>query len=417
MKNIKTNNMIWIIGLLLVLILTPSVFADAGMSVSVSKYEPYPATPGQTVKVWLLVQNTGDMDINDISVEVLPQAPFTPYNQASVQNISILGARKDYLIDFTLKVDDNAVEGNNNLRIRYSYGSAPTQDTDLPIYIQTKDSTLTIDNVQMNPTEIVPGSDGTLTITVKNTAPSTMTDLSMKLQLQAIIGGVLVDLPFAPMDSGTERRVYTLEAGQSTDFTYDLRAYPDAVSKVYKIPFTLSYYDSTGAAKNETDYVGVVVNGVPDISMLIDKTDLSMQTRSGSMTLKIINKGVSDIKFLNVVLQKSPDFELLSNTDTTYVGNLVSDDYQTAEYKINIKSSKNDIIVPVTLQYRDSNNKYYEKNFNVDLNLIDSNKLNPKTGLGGYSWISIIIVLLIGGGIWYYFKNKTKKNKKGQFYQ
>jgi hypothetical protein len=417
MKNIKMNNMNWIIGLLLVLILIPNALAYTGMTVSVSKYEPYPATPGQLVKVWLLVQNTGDNDIKDVSVEVIPQSPFTPYNQDNVQNISILGAKKDYLVDFNLKVDSNAVEGNNNLKVAYKYDTAPLQIKDLEIYVQTKDSTLTIDSVKMNPAEISPGNDGTLTITVKNNAPSTMTDLSMKLQLQAIIGATLVDLPFAPMDSGTERRVYKLESGQSTDFTYSLRAYPDAVSKVYKIPFTLTYYDSVGTAKNKTDYVGVVVNGLPDISMLIDKTDLSMQKRTGSITLKIINKGVSDIKFLNVVMQKSSDFELLSNTETTYVGNLVSDDYQTADYKINVLSKANKINVPITLQYRDSNNKYYEKNFNVELNLVDDTKLNPKNGIGGYSWISIIVILLIGGGIWYYFKNKNKKNKKGQFYQ
>ena len=408
--------MIWIVGLMLIFILTPSVLADAGISVSISKYDPYPATPGQTVKVWLLVQNTGDVDAKDVKIEILPQAPFTIYNDDSIKTLSILGAQKDYLIDFNFKVDDNAVEGYNNLKVKYSTGTSSTE-TDLQVYVQAKDSTLTIDNVTMNPSEISPGSDGTLTITVKNNAPSTMTDLSMQLQLQAIIGATLVDLPFAPMDSGTEHRVYRLEPGQSTDFTYSLRAYPDAASKVYKIPFTLTYYDSLGNAKNKTDYVGVVVNGVPDISMLIDKTDLSMQQRSGSITLKIINKGVSDVKFLNVILQKSNDFESLSNTDTTYVGNLVSDDYQTAEYNINIKSKENTIAIPVLLQYRDANNKYYEKNFNVELNLVDSSKLNPKKGIGGYSWISIIIILLIGGGIWYYFRNRSKKNKKGQFYQ
>jgi len=413
----KGNNMIWIVGLLLVFILTPSVMASAGLSVSVSKYDPYPATPGQVVKVWLLVQNIGDQDAKNITIELVPQAPFSIYNDESIKTIDILGQQKDYLVDFNLKVADNAVEGINNLKIKYSIGTGAIQEKNVDISVQTKDSTLSIDSVKMNPTELSPGDDGTLTITVKNNAPSTMTDLSMKLQLQAIIGATLVDLPFAPMDSGTERRIYKLEPGQSTDFVYDLRAYPDAVSKVYKIPFTLTYFDSLGAAKNKSDYVGVVINGVPDISMLIDKTDLTMQTRTGSVSFKIINKGVSDVKFLNVILQKSADYDLLSNTDTVYVGNLVSDDYQTTEYKLNIKSDKNIITIPVTLQYMDSNNKYYEKTFNVDLNMIDSNKLNPKKGIGGYSWISIIIVLLIAGGIWYYFKNKNKKNKKGQFYQ
>lgn len=181
----KTNYMIGIVGVvLLALMLIPNVvLADTSVSVTISKYEPYPATPGQTVKVWLLVQNNGDSDAKDLSVNVIPQAPFSLYNQDSMTNISILGAKKDYLIDYNLKVDDNAVEGNNNLRVVYSYDTAQGQVVDLPIFVQAKDSSLTIDSVKMTPTEIVPGSDGTLTITVKNNAPSTMTDLSMQLQL------------------------------------------------------------------------------------------------------------------------------------------------------------------------------------------------------------------------------------------
>ncbi|MGV8172490.1 MAG: COG1361 S-layer family protein [Candidatus Woesearchaeota archaeon] len=412
----KKDYMIGILGLLLIIMLVPNVLAETGMSISVSKYEPYPATPGQTVKVWLLLQNTGDTDLKGITVEAISQSPFTPYNQENVKTIDLLGAHKDYLIDFNLKIDDNAVEGYNDLRIRYGFAGGTIQQKTVELYVQTRDSTLTIEDVSMEPSEISPGTDGTLTITIKNNAPSTMTDLSMKLQLQAIIGAALVDLPFAPIDSGTERRIYMLESGKSTEFQYNLRAYPDAVSKVYKIPFTLTYYDSLGNAKNKTDYVGVIVNGVPDISVIIDKTDLTMQTRNGIITLKIINKGVSDMKFLNVILKDSQDFEVLSNSDTTYVGNLVSDDYQTAEYRINVKSKENTINMPVTLQYRDANNRYYEKIFNVELNLIDSKKIESNNK-GGFPWLIVIIILVIVGGIWYYFKNKNKKNKKGQFYQ
>jgi hypothetical protein len=411
----KKNNMIWIMGLFLILMLVPNVLAETGLSVSVSKYEPYPATPGQTVKVWLLLQNTGDTDLKGVTVEAISQSPFTPYNQDSVKTIDILGAHKDYLIDFNLKVDDNAVEGYNNLKIKYGYIGGTIQEKNVELYVQTRDATLTIESVNMEPSEISPGNDGILTIVVKNNAQSTMTDLSMKLQLQAVIGATLVDLPFAPLDSGAERRIYMLEPGKSAEFQYNLRAYPDAISKVYKIPFTLTYYDSLGGAKNKSDYVGVIVNGVPDISIIVDKTDMTMQNRNGMITLKVINKGVSDIKFLNIILKDNADYEMLSNSDTTYVGNLVSDDYQTAEYQISVKTKANTLNMPVTLQYRDSNNRYYEKNFNVELNLIDSNKINPK-GKGGFSWVIIIIVLLAIGGFWYY-RRSHRKNKKGQFYQ
>lgn len=411
----KKDYMIGILGAIMILMLVPNVLADTGMSISVSKYEPYPAAPGQTVKVWLLVQNTGDTDLKNINVEAISRSPFSPYNQDSIKTIDILGAHKDYLIDFNLKVDDNVVEGYNNFRIKYGYGGGTIQEKDVEIYVQTRDATLTIEEVSVEPSEISPGTDGILTISVKNNAPSTMTDLSMKLQLQAIVGSTLVDLPFAPIDSGTERRIYMLEPGKSTEFQYKLRIYPDATSRVYKIPFTLTYYDSLGNAKNKSDYVGIVVNGVPDISIIVENTDLTMQNRNGMVELKVINKGVSDIKFLNVIVKETGDFEMLSNSDTTYLGNLISDDYQTAEYRINLKSKENTIQIPVTLQYRDSNNRYYEEKINVELNLIDSNKIKSGSK-GGFGWIFFIVILLAVGGIWYY-RRTHKKNKKGQFYQ
>jgi LPXTG-motif cell wall-anchored protein len=419
----KTNTMkgkLLILGIMMLVILqASSVLGLVGLDISLSKYDPYPATPGQTVKVWLLVQNTGDSDAKDVNIELVPQPPFTLYNQDSaLKNISILGAGKDYLIDYTLKVDNNAVQGTNSLKIIYSHSaSSGAQEKNLDISVQTKDATLTIDGVKVDPQEIIPGSDGKVTITVKNDAPSLMTDLSLKLQLQAIVGGVLVDLPFAPIDSGAEQKIYQIDPGQTADFTYTIKAYPDAVSKVYKIPFTLTYYDSLGTQNNKTDFIGVVVNSAPEIAVLIDKTDLTTQMRTGSATLKIINKGLSDVKFLNVIIQKSNDFDLLSNSDTNYVGNLVSDDYQTVDYTMDIKSSKNTVAIPVTLQYRDSNNNYYEKNINVSLNLIDSGKLNGGNGGAGSTWVVIIIILLIVGGVWYYFRRKAKKNKKGQYYQ
>jgi hypothetical protein len=412
----KKINMILFVALMTTLILVQNVYAT-GMTVSLSKYEPYPASPGQTVKVWLLVKNIGNTDLKDVTIEAIPQSPFTPYNQESKKTIEILGAYKDYLIDFNLKVDSDAVEGYNNLKIRYGFTGGAIQEKNIEIYVQTKDATLTIEDVIVNPGEISPGSDGTLTLVVRNDAPTAMTDLNMKLQLQAIIGSTIVDLPFAPIDSSAEKRIFMLEPGKSAQFTYNLRVYPDAVSKVYKIPFTLTYYDGLGNEKEKSDYIGIIVNGVPDMSTVIDKTDLTMQNRNGMISLKVINKGVSDIKFLNVILEDTSDYDILSNSRNVYVGNLVSDDYQTIEYRLNILSKEDKILFPVTLQYRDSNNKYYEEKINVEFLMIDGKKLNPGKGIGGYSWITIILLLLVVGGFWYYRRKCGRSNKKGQFYQ
>ena len=418
--NKKINNIMLGLGILIMLLVQlQSALAASALTVTLSKYEPFPATPGQTVKVWLLVQNTGTYSATNVGVKLISQYPFTLYGDINdTKTIPLLSAGSDYLIDYTLKVDQNAVEGDNVLTVKLFYnsgGTASEADTDIDLNVQTKDATVSIDSVKMDPAEIEPGSDGVLTITVKNVAPTTMTDLSLKLYLQAQVGGTIIDLPFAPMDSNAEKKINNLDPGQNAAFTFKLRAYPDAVSKVYKIPFSLIYYDNLGNQKNKSDFVGVVVNSVPDISIYVDKTDLLQQKKSGTVTLKIVNKGLSDIKFLNVIIQKSQDFDLLSNSDTTYVGNLVSDDYQSVDYKIDIKSAGNDIILPIDLQYRDANNNLYDKVVDVDLKLIDSSKLNTANNAGSSITLVVVILIIIAVVVIIIVRRRNKKSKKAQF--
>ena len=208
--------------------------------------------------------------------------------------------------------------------------------------------------------------------------------------------------------------VYRLDPGQSTDFVFDLRAYPDAVSKIYKIPFGLEYYDSLGNKKNKTDFIGITVNSQPDIIALLDKTDINQKKTTGTISLKVINKGLSDMKFLNVILKSTAQYDILSTSDTTYIGNLQSDDYQSVDYIISLKGTDKSITIPVTLQYRDANNKYYEVTQQVPLNLVDASKLDNAAASGSSTILIIVIIIIVAIAGWIVYK-RSKKNKKGQF--
>lgn len=392
------------------------VAAAPSFQVSLSKYEPYPAAPGDTVKVWILVQNTasnGNTDTaKNIVVELIPSYPFSIYNDESVKTIPLLGPKNDYQMDFNLKVDEKALQGTNTFKIRVKDSNSGIQiEQTIPVLVQSRDSTITIESVKIDPEQISPGSDGTVTITVKNVAPNSFTDLSLKLYLQSIIGGALVDLPFAPVDSSAEKRVYRLDAGQTAEFKYDLRVYPDATAKIYKIPFVLEYYDTLGNKQNKSDFIGLTVNSVPEVSIILDKTDITQKKKTGDITLKVINKGLGDIKFLNVIIKQSDSYEILSTSDTTYVGNLQSDDYQSVDYKIAINDNKEIVTVPVTLQYRDANNKYYEVTAQVPLSIVDSSKLDDANGKGISGTMIFIIIIVIALAAWIIYR-KIKKNKK-----
>ena len=66
-----------------------------------------------------------------------------------------------------------------------------------------------------------------------------------------------------------------------------------------------------------------------------------------------------DIKFLNVKLDKAEGYKVLSPYEV-YIGNIDSDDYETADFKINVdKASKEKVILPLTIEYNDANNQEY----------------------------------------------------------
>lgn len=406
------------IFILMALMIVPVVLSAPSLQVSLSKYEPFPASPGDTIKVWLLVQNTASSDISgtakDVTVEIIPEYPFSAYGDSLTKKLGQLGASKDYLVDFTIKVDEKALQGNNILKVRVKDTESNIQiEEELTVFIQSRDTTISIESVKIEPEQISPGSDGKITVTVKNLAPTSFTDLNLKLYLQTVVGSTLVDLPFAPIDSSAEKRVFRLDPGQTAEFSFNLRAYPDATAKIYKIPFTLEYYDNLGTKKNKSDFIGVTINSRPEVTLTLDKTDINQKKTTGTITLKVINKGLGDIKFLNVILKTSDNYEILSTTDTTYVGNLESDDYQSVDYKIGVKSNAENIIIPVTLQYRDANNKYYEMNVDVPMNVLSAAKANGSSGSNlGMIIFVIIIIVIIAGFIIY---KRTKKNKKGMY--
>lgn len=410
---------IYFVLILITLAFMPSVFAAPALEVSLSKYEPYPASPGDTVKVWLLVQNTASNDNTDtaknVVVEIIPEYPFSLYGDTSIKNIGQLGAKKDYLIDYTLKIDEKTLQGINTFKVLVKDSTNNIQiEESLSVFVQSRDTTLSVESVKINPEQISPGSDGEITITIKNLAQTSFTDLNLKLYLQSIVGSTIVDLPFAPIDSSAEKKIYRLDPGQNAEFTFNLRAYPDAVSKIYKIPFLLEYYDNLGNQKNKTDFIGVTINSVPDVSVILDKTDITEKKNTGTVTLKFINKGLSDVKFLNVILKSTKQYDILSTSETTYIGNLQSDDYQSVDYILSLKENQENIDIPVTLQYRDANNKYYEIIAQVPLNLVDASKLDNAQEKGSSATIIIIVIIIVAIVGWIIYK-KSKKNKKGQF--
>jgi len=131
------------------------------------------------------------------------------------------------------------------------------------------------------------------------------------------------------------------------------------------------------------------------------------------MTVKIVNKGLPDMKFVNVRLFNSSKYRIISPSEV-YIGNIDSDDYETADFKLYIeKNSDKKVILPLAVEYKDANNKNYKNIVNLELPLYSSSeakKLGLSEGNGNFKWVLLVILAAAGFFGYRYWKKKKKHN-------
>ncbi|MCD6575580.1 MAG: COG1361 S-layer family protein [Nanoarchaeota archaeon] len=386
-----------IIFILMVLTLVSVAHATpAGISVNITKYEPYPAEPGKYVDVWLKVRNVGTEDADNVEVNITPKFPFSldPSEDSYINLGTIVGGREE-ILRVRIKVDENAVEGDNFLDISYRYSGFDWLTKRFKIFVQTHDAILSIEKVYTKPDLVSPGETANLTFVFKNLADTFLSNIDVKLDL--------TNVPFAPINSTTEKRMNLIESGDIGKISFMLAPLSDTKSGIYKIPVTISYSDNTGTKYTKEDLISIIVGDKPDVDIYLDESDILKAGESGTVKLTIVNEGLSDIKFLSVELLNSEDYEKLSS-DKVYIGDLDSDDTDTVEFSVYVNpTSDKQIPLQTKVSYLDSNNIHHEETKNVNLRLYTSSEIS-RYGLresSNLSWIIAAVVLLAIGYIGY----------------
>jgi len=254
---------------------------------------------------------------------------------------------------------------------------------------------------------------GLVDLKIKNLASGDLRDLGVRLNLEGVvIGTTLVDIPLAPIGSSIEKKVSLVKSGETIGFLFTLQAYPDAAAGIYKVPVTITYVDGTGQEFEREDLISVVVNSEPDIMVSIDKTDLYAENARGEVTFAVTNKGLADIKLLTVSLDESDDYVFQSNADV-YVGNVDSDDYETADFTLRLKEGLNgDVVLPVTLTFKDAVNNDYVISEDVILTLLSSSDVNGGNNSRGGTIVIVIVLLVLVIFFWRRHKKCKAKKKK-----
>lgn len=399
------------------------------INITLMSQTPDPVSPGNYVDLrFKIYNNNPKTNAENFQIMLDPKYPFSlDPNEEQIKNLGTLpgyGNSNFQIVKFKVRVDEKAIEGKNPVVLKFKHDNLDWFSQEFFIDVQTIDPNLAIISVKTNPEKIKPGEEAIINITVKNYATTPLKDITLKLDLtmSSFLKSTTLSatdsitafnsMPFAPLGSSSEQKIYTLSANEEKTFTYKLISYPDATSKIYKVPIILNYYDSKGNQYTKTDVIGLIVGSKPDMSLVIDETDLYLGKKSGLVNVKIINKGFSDIKFLDIKAKDTDNLQIISSKEV-YIGNVDSDDYETAEFKVyangNLDSKTEKILkFPLIVEYRDANNNFYSEEYELDLPLLNPNKLENQKSNSNFNIVIFVVLLIIGFIIYRRIKNKKK---------
>ena len=123
---------------------------------------------------------------------------------------------------------------------------------------------------------------------------------------------------------------YTVSSFLEKIMNFDLIALPDAEGGIYKIPIEITYTDEAGTSYTKDDYISLKLSSTPDLLIHVDSSEINADMKSGTVVLKIINRGLTNIKLLTAELDEGEGYEIMSQPEV-YVGNIDSDDYETVD--------------------------------------------------------------------------------------
>ena len=175
MKN--KNLMILIMVCLMCISFVNAGYLDAPqVKVILLNQDPDPVNSGEVVEVRFKVENTGKQTMEDFVIEILPDYPFSLYSGTAQRNYGRLRGDQDgrdsIIVDYKLRIDEDAVEGDNEIKLRYTYGKVGKWwviTEDLMIDIDVEEINFQVGSLETEPTRLVSDTeDAKLSIELQN---------------------------------------------------------------------------------------------------------------------------------------------------------------------------------------------------------------------------------------------------------
>jgi hypothetical protein len=247
------------------------------------------------------------------------------------------------------------------------------------LLVSTLSFALALTVTSVTTTSFQPGKDSVFTLELENDLKDDVKNVLVTINL--------ANLPFNPIGS-SEKSVEDIENNDEERFSFRVKSANDISPGDYKIPYVITYsLDNQVFTKQGT--IGVTVNADPELSFSIS-TQTPIINQKDKLTLKIVNTGFANAKFLSLKLVPS-GFTLLSESDI-YIGSVDSDDFETATFDVIYSSAKPTF--SAIINYKNFENTPLTKTINLPIKVYSKQEA-INLGISQKNNTPIIIAIII----------------------
>lgn len=300
---------------------------SASVQVDLTNQNPDAARPGEPVELTLSVQNVGNKDLQDITISIAPEYPFSQVSGEALQkSISYLNARQDdndaAVLKFKLMTDANAAEGTYDIDItttaKESGSSSNAVTTTQIIHLEIRGKEYA-QIVTINKANIDVGKEEPLEFIVTNTGNSPLKNMVISWKDPK---GVIL-----PIYSDNTKYIKYLEANQSVTVSYSVMADVNANPGLYTLDVNLDFEDYESNNETIQTTAGLFVGGATDFDVSFSESS------QGQTSLSVANVG-NNIAYAVKVSVPEQDGYKVSGSSSTIVGNLEKGDYTIASFNV-----------------------------------------------------------------------------------
>lgn len=343
--------------------------------------------PGGEATVILTVSNPSAVDTRDITLQIIPDQ----YLISSTAPIELgnLAPGSSQQTSLRLSIDPQAKATTTYITVRATYFSDSTEketNVNIPIKITTI-PILQITGVSYNSSLIEPGDVVRLELILANNGDGAAKDIRVALNQNNL---------FISLDS-VEKFVNEIGSKTSARVSFVMQIDPSIDVGIYSIPIAISYSDETKASNfTVSKNAGLTVSGNFNFQVNLDSQDTITPGSTGTVSVKVVNAGNQEAEFLTLIVLPSNPFANVV-PETTYIGNLKSDDFSTERFSLNVGGNAIPDTYPLNLRmtYKDIYENNYTETRAVYLKVYSPLELPQISTVSPLLIVGIIIIIII----------------------